>query len=113
MEADIEICGEAADGPKALARAQELRPDVILLDISMPGMSGFEVTRLLRRELPEMKILVMTQNDPVLFAPAVREAGADGLLDKSCLATDLIPAIERLQNALLPSERVKNSKMSC
>lgn len=93
-----EICGEAKDGADAIQLAMELVPDVVLLDISMPGLSGFEVARILHEKLPATKIVVMSQHDPAVLLPRALAAGAHACIDKSCLATDLIPAIERLQN---------------
>jgi DNA-binding NarL/FixJ family response regulator len=59
------VCGHAGDSKDAVRRAKELRPDIILLDISMPGANGLDVARVLRHELPETKIVIMSQHDPV------------------------------------------------
>ncbi|MFZ0199164.1 MAG: response regulator transcription factor [Candidatus Sulfotelmatobacter sp.] len=91
-----EVCGEAKDGTEALQKARQLLPDVILLDISMPGLNGFETTRLLRLEVADAKILIMSQNDPALLLPRAIEAGAQGCVDKARLFTDLLPSIESL-----------------
>ena len=76
------VCGEAKDGSEAIQKARELLPDVILLDISMPDISGFDVARLLRQELPNAKLLVISQHDPFVMLPLVIEAGCDACLDK-------------------------------
>jgi two-component system response regulator NreC len=94
-----EICGEAKDGADAIQRAVELVPDVVLLDISMPGLSGFEVARVLRDKVPTTKIVVMSQHDPAVLLPRALAAGAHACIDKSRLATDLVPAIEHIQNS--------------
>jgi DNA-binding NarL/FixJ family response regulator len=94
---NCEVCGEAKDGAEAIQRAGELLPDLILLDISMPGLSGLDVARVLREEVPAAKILMMSQHDPALFLPRAVEAGADGCMDKSHLGTDLVAAIERVE----------------
>ncbi len=91
-----EICAEAKDGAEAIQRAAELRPDFVLLDISMPGMSGLEVASFLREKLPAVKIIVMSQHDAAVLLPSALQAGADACIDKSRLALDLAPAIERL-----------------
>jgi DNA-binding NarL/FixJ family response regulator len=91
-----EICGEAPDGAEALQKARVLQPNVILLDISMPGMGGLEVARHLRRELPETKIVVMSQHDPRHMRARVIDAGGDACLDKGLLATELIATIKKL-----------------
>ncbi|MGH9326332.1 MAG: response regulator [Terriglobia bacterium] len=95
---DVEVCGEARDGAEALTKAQELLPDLVLLDISMPGPNGLETARLLRQALPRTRILVISQHERALVLPAVIAAGADDLLEKGRLASDLIPAIDRLRN---------------
>jgi two-component system, NarL family, response regulator DesR len=93
-EASWEICGEASDGSEALAKARALLPDVILLDVSMPGLNGLEVARQLRREVPRARIIVMSQHDPAHLLPGVMAAGGDACLDKSRLAADLIDSIK-------------------
>jgi len=93
----LTVCGEARDGAEALQKARELLPDVILLDFSMPGMNGLEAARVLRRELPEAKILVISQHDPIHLLPSVVEAGGDACLDKSRLSTDLLASIKSLE----------------
>jgi DNA-binding NarL/FixJ family response regulator len=92
---DWEICGEAQDGPEAIEKSRSLLPDLILLDISMPGVNGLDAARILLQATPA-KILVMSQHDITVLAPRAREAGAHGCLDKSCLSTDLIPTITRM-----------------
>ena len=89
------VCGEAADGAEGLLKAAELRPDVILLDVSLPDKSGLEIVPDLRRELPQTRILVMSADDRVLILPRAHQAGADGCVDKARLATDLLPALGR------------------
>ena len=79
------------------SKARELLPDVILLDISMPDMSGLDVARRLRRELPNAKLLVISQHDPLVMLPQAIEAGCDACLDKSRLATDLVATIKNLR----------------
>jgi len=96
-ESDWTVCGEAKDGPEAIQKARELLPDVILLDISMPGISGLDVARRLRQELPTVKLLVISQHDPFVMLPRVIEAGCDACLDKSRLATDLVATIKNLR----------------
>ena len=93
---DWEICGEAGDGSEALRKARELLPDLILLDISMPGQSGLEAARLIRQELPKAKILIMSQHDPIQLLPRVQEAGAHACVDKSRLSKDLLASIKRV-----------------
>jgi DNA-binding NarL/FixJ family response regulator len=100
-ETGWEVCGEARDGSESLQKARELRPDLILLDVSMPGMNGLEVARLLRKELPEAKILVISQHDPIHLLPSVVEAGGNACVDKSRLGTDLVASIKNIE--ILPA----------
>jgi DNA-binding NarL/FixJ family response regulator len=60
-EPNWEVCGEAKDGSEALRKTRQLLPNLILIDVSMPGVNGLEVTRLIRKEVPQIKILVMSQ----------------------------------------------------
>lgn len=94
-EPSWEICGEASDGSEALLKARTLLPDVVLLDVSMPGLNGLEVARRLRKEVPQAKIVVMSQHDPVHLLPGVLAAGGDACLDKSRLAADLVNSIKK------------------
>lgn len=91
-----EVCGEAVNGSEALQKAASLKPDLILLDISMPDINGLEVARVVRRESPEIRILVTSQHDPGQVLPRAIAAGADACVDKSRLATDLLPAVRLL-----------------
>ena len=90
---DWEVCGEARDGAEAIQSAADLLPDLVLLDVSMPGLSGLDVARLLHDKSPAVKILMMSQHDPAVLLPRAIEAGAHGCVDKSRLSTELLPAI--------------------
>ena len=98
-DANCEVCGEAVDGEDALARAREQLPDLILLDISMPGAGGLETARLVRRELPKVKVIIMSQHDPKQLLPRAIEAGAHACVDKSRLDADLLATIQNVQEA--------------
>ena len=94
--AGIEVVGEAADGQAAVAQANSLRPDVILMDLAMPQMDGIEATRQIKTSQPESRILVMTSfatDDKVL--PAIK-AGALGYLLKESAPEDLVQAIQQI-----------------
>ena len=90
------VCGEASSGKEAIVKARELRPDLVLLDISMPGSNGLEVAATLRREAPHAKIIIMSQHDLTQLLPRALEASADACLDKDNLCTDLLLTIEGL-----------------
>jgi len=91
------ICGEASEGQEACEKARNLRPDVILLDNSMPGVSGYETARLIRQENSRVKILMLSQEDVSDLMPAAAESGADGCIDKARMASDLIPALKKYE----------------
>lgn len=99
-EVDCQVCGEAIDGADGLQKAQELRPDLVLVDISMPGIDGLETTRLLRKELPGVRVLILSQHDPAQVLPGALAAGADGCVDKSRLSVDLVKAIKNISLSL-------------
>jgi PAS domain S-box-containing protein len=90
------ICGEASDGVEAIEKAKRLHPDVVLMDISMPRMQGIEATRIIRREVPESDVIIVSQNDFGLIHKAAAEAGATGFVDKSRISQDLLKTIEAL-----------------
>ncbi len=94
LQTDWFVCGEANDGVEALAEAKRLRPDVVLMDISMPRMDGFAATRIIMRELPQSAVIIVSQIDAGLMQKAARDVGAKGFVDKAKISQDLIKAIE-------------------
>lgn len=104
-----QICGEAKDGADAVQKSRELRPHIILLDISMPHLNGLQAARLLRKDSPEVKILVMSQHDPIQLLPRVMEAGANGCVDKSRIGVDLLPAIRSIDGITRRSHPDRNT----
>jgi len=88
-----EVCGEASSGPEAVGKAKELLPDVIIMDISMPGPSGLDATREIREVLPQMRVLIVSMHDSRELISAAREAGARGYLSKSETDGRLIEAL--------------------
>ena len=92
-EEDINVVGEASDGTAALAQAKALHPDVILMDVRMPGMNGIEATELIARECPGTRVLILTTFDLDEYAFAGLRAGASGFLLKDTRPTGLAEAI--------------------
>jgi DNA-binding NarL/FixJ family response regulator len=92
-EADFEVVGEAAGGTEALALVLELHPDVVVLDISMPGVTGLEVAARLRTSSPETRILILSMHDQAEYVLESVRAGAHGYLLKDTAATELREAI--------------------
>ncbi len=91
-----EICGEVGNGAEILEKVRELQPDVALLDIRMPGLSGLEAASLLRAEFPTLKILIMSQYGSSELLARAMEAGANSCVDKARMATDLTKEIKKL-----------------
>ena len=91
------VCGEASDGVEAVEKAKRLCPDVVLMDVSMPRMDGIEATRIIRREVPESDVIIVSQNDPVLMQKVAVEAGAKAFVEKSRIVQDLLRVIEALE----------------
>lgn len=92
-ERDIEVVGQASDGQEAWEKAHELAPDVVLMDITMPGMSGREATHRLRAALPETKVLVLTMHEGEEFFFRMLQAGASGYVLKGASSNELLSAI--------------------
>jgi two-component system response regulator NreC len=92
-EPDLEVVGEAGNANEAISKATELCPDVVLMDVSMPGLSSFEATRQLRRNRPETKVLFLTMYDDQDYLAEGMEAGASGYVLKDSPAEQLVSAI--------------------
>ncbi|MGW2866088.1 response regulator [Streptomyces sp. NPDC001205] len=92
-QADMEPVGEAGDGAEAARLAHQLRPDVVLMDVRMPGTDGIEATRRIVAESPESKVLILTTFDLDEYAFAGLRAGASGFLLKNALPEELLAAI--------------------
>ncbi len=90
---EFELVGEAASGKECLARAEELRPDILVLDIAMPEMNGEQVARELRHRLPELKIVALSGYTDRQFVRAMTKAGAKGYVVKSASGRELIQAL--------------------
>jgi DNA-binding NarL/FixJ family response regulator len=90
----VEVIAEAGDGCEALQLIKELRPDIALLDITMPGLSGLEVLAESKKQLPDLRVIILTVHDAGEYAMQALSAGAAGYLPKSAAATELQLAIE-------------------
>jgi len=94
----IEILGEAADGREALNKAHELKPEVILMDIDMPQMNGLAVTDLLRREMPEVKVLILSMYSNTDYVMRIIQCGARGFVLKEAPPEEVVQAIETVHS---------------
>ena len=90
------VCGEGVDGLDGVEKAKSLRPDVVIMDISMPRMDGVEATRIIRREVPSSDVVVISQNDPNAVHLQADQIGARAFVPKTSLSTELVPALERI-----------------
>ncbi len=90
---DVEVIGEAGSGEEALRQARSEQPDVVLMDVSMPGIGGLEATRKLLRTSPELKIIALTIYMEEPYPSRLLEAGASGYLTKGCDVEEILRAI--------------------
>lgn len=100
---DWEVCGEAVDGRDAVQKAKELKPDVIVMDIGMPHLNGLEAARVIRKEVPQSEILILSQYEATEMRPAALQAGAREYITKSDVARDLLTAVESVTQHLIAS----------
>lgn len=108
-EPDFEIVGQAADAEEALDAAPRLKPDVVLVDLSLPGMGGLELVKHLAAVLPEAKTLVVSRHDESLYADRAIRAGARGYVSKLEAGEKIVDAVRAvLRGSLYLSEEVKD-----
>jgi two-component system, NarL family, nitrate/nitrite response regulator NarL len=93
---DIEVCGEAVNGKEAIAKAKELRPDLIILDVSMPVLSGFDAARQIRKIVPEARILMFSMHESKQFLEEGKKLGVHGYLTKTRGSDVLLRAVDAL-----------------
>lgn len=95
-EPDMEVIGEASDGLKAVALAQELQPDLVIMDVTMPNMGGIEATRLIREALRHTTVLALSMHTNPAMICAILKAGASGYISKTCRSNELPDAIRKV-----------------
>jgi PAS domain S-box-containing protein len=95
QQPNYDICGEAVDGRDALEKARELKPDLIVMDVSMPRLNGLEATRQVRSMLPDCEVLILSQHETPEMARQALKAGARGYVVKTSIAKDLISAVAK------------------
>lgn len=95
---EFEVIGEAADGLEGIKRAKELKPDIVLLDLHMPGISGIEATQLLRQDIPQAHVILLTVSEDAEDLSAGLKAGAAGYLLKNIDADYLLDSLKRVMN---------------
>jgi len=94
---DWDVCGEASNGREAVEKAQQLQPEVVILDVGMPSLNGLEATRQILKANPQIKVLILTLHDSDQVVQEVLNAGARGFLLKSDAARDLVVAVDALR----------------
>ena len=96
VEKDMQVVGEASDGDEAVALAERLKPDVIIMDLMMPALSGAEATKTIKAEQPDVRILILTSFGTATELADAVEAGADGVLLKNAPSDDVLAAIRKV-----------------
>jgi two-component system response regulator NreC len=93
-QSHLRVLGEACDGDEALRKTRELKPDVVLMDISMPGADGLKVTEILRKEMPSVKVLILSVHNNQQYIFRIIHAGAHGYVSKEAPPDEVLRAIE-------------------
>jgi len=96
LDPRINIVGEALSGHQAVALVPEVRPDVVLMDVAMPGMNGFEATRQIKSRPNPPRIVMLTSHDIAHYRTAAENAGADNFVNKADFGTELLPLINNV-----------------
>jgi YesN/AraC family two-component response regulator len=98
-QGDIEIIGESSDGQDAIRKTQQYKPDVVLMDVSMPVMNGLDAARKIKHDFPSTVVLMVTQFESASFAREAVSAGAAAYILKSDATKELIPALRKIQSS--------------
>jgi DNA-binding NarL/FixJ family response regulator len=88
-----QICGEAVDGLDAVDKCKSLTPNIVILDISMPRLNGLEAARLIKKQNPDLRIVIITQHDSPQVQAAAMEAGAQAFVTKSSVGNELVASL--------------------
>lgn len=111
QDAAFNLVGEADNGEEAVRAALELRPDVVLMDITMPRVNGLDATRRLKASRPGIKVVILTVHTDVNYEHAALEIGADAFIPKKRLGSDLLPTIHRLLESPAPPQETAETEI--
>lgn len=92
----IEVVAQASSGGEAIRLAEQHTPDIVLLDLNMPGRNGFEATKAIKTQLPQSKVFVVSANDGAIYRKMAEIHGADGYIEKTFLKKQILELLERL-----------------
>jgi len=95
---EFAVVGESGDGNSAVAASRDVAPDVVVMDVSMPGLNGIDATRMIVSEMPEVRVLCLSMHSDHSMVAATLEAGAAGYLVKDCAGTELVDAIREVSS---------------
>jgi Response regulator containing a CheY-like receiver domain and an HTH DNA-binding domain len=110
FEEDLEVVGETDNGVSAVEMARELKPDVVLMDLKMPGLGGAEATAQIHAQDPEVKVLILTSFAASVDIKKAMDAGASGALEKNSSRTEIIDAIRGVaRGQQVVSEEIRNT----
>ncbi len=96
LRSGYDVCGEGVDGEDGLAKAKELKPDVIVMDVTMPRLNGLEATRQMRGILPDIQVVILSQHESAEMVRQAVSSGARAYVTKSSIAKNLLTAIEKV-----------------
>ena len=97
-ESDFEVVGEASDGREAVQKSIELKPDIVIMDVSMPELNGIEATRRLQKDHPRIRVLALSMHKDNVFVREILRAGAAGYLLKDAIDQELLTAVRAVAN---------------
>jgi NarL family two-component system response regulator LiaR len=104
QEPDLHVAGEAEGGAEAIRLTHELWPDIVLLDLVMPGINGLEALQRIKAERPDTKVIIVTVHTEDAYRWAAEDRGADAFLVKKTLMTALLPTIRRMRGSAAPPD---------
>ncbi|MDE3065593.1 MAG: response regulator transcription factor [Acidobacteriota bacterium] len=109
---DLDVVGEAGSGEDALRVLEELRPDVVLVDVNLPGMSGLELARRVAASLPDVRVLIVSAYDDYGYVAEAMDVGVGGYILKSASARELVDAVRAVADGVFVLDRAVSGRLS-